>query len=290
MKYYHALSKKNSFEGWYFKHQNKNKSIAFIPATYTDENNNLLATIQIIVNDEAFRIDFALCEISIEQEQLSIRMGNCFFSDRGVVIDIEEDGLSLHGKIAYGPLMMLDKDIMGPFKYLPNMECKHGIISLFHRCTGTMTLNDEEIVFDEDIGYIEMDYGHSFPKEYSWTHGAWVDEYENAIVAAAATIPYLKINFLGCLACILFEGKQMVLATYFGAKVKELSKEKIIISQHQYRLEIECLKKNPVKLDAPLNGNLTVAIHENIVSKVQYRLFEKDKCILDKVVDNASFE
>ncbi len=290
MQYYHGLKKKSYFEGWYFKHQSEDQSIAFIPAIFTDEKGKTTAVMQIINNNHSWRVEFEMVEVNCEKEQLSIRMGDCFFSSRGIVLDINEEDIQVHAKIEYEDFLELDKDIMGPFKYFPMMECKHGIISLFHHINGFVEVNGEKIVFNNDIGYIETDYGKSFPENYTWTHATWEDENENAIMVAAATIPYLKVQFLGCISCVLFEGKQMVFATYFGAKVKKLSKDEIEIIQGKYRLEVKCLKKNPILLSAPKLGGLKIPVYENLISTVQYKLYEDKKCILDKVIKNASFE
>ena len=45
-KYFHGTGKKGPyFEGWYLKHQNKGKTIAFIPAVHADKEGNWTASI-----------------------------------------------------------------------------------------------------------------------------------------------------------------------------------------------------------------------------------------------------
>lgn len=47
VKYFHGIGKKGPyFEGWYLKHQNKGKTIAFIPAVHADKEGNWTASIQ----------------------------------------------------------------------------------------------------------------------------------------------------------------------------------------------------------------------------------------------------
>ena len=53
---------------------------------------------------------------------------------------------------------------MGPFSYLPLMECYHGILSMDHNISGSIDYNDQTIDFNEGRGYIEKDYGKSFSK------------------------------------------------------------------------------------------------------------------------------
>ena len=46
------------------------------------------------------------------------------------------------------------------------MECYHGIISMNHDILGSLKYNDEDISFNKGKGYMEKDWGHSFPKLY----------------------------------------------------------------------------------------------------------------------------
>ena len=57
---------------------------------------------------------------------------------------------------------------MGPFKYLPKMECKHNIFSMNNQVNGKIIINGQEYLFNNDLGYIEGDYGTSFPNNYIW--------------------------------------------------------------------------------------------------------------------------
>ena len=52
---------------------------------------------------------------------------------------------------------------MGPFSYLSFMECYHGILSMKHSLEGTLSWNGQLIDFTNGIGYLEKDWGSSFP-------------------------------------------------------------------------------------------------------------------------------
>ena len=62
---------------------------------------------------------------------------------------------------------------MGPFRFLPGMECSHGVISMGHALEGTLTLNGAVLDFAGGTGYVETDRGRSFPSAYLWTQCAW---------------------------------------------------------------------------------------------------------------------
>ena len=51
---------------------------------------------------------------------------------------------------------------MGPFSFVPLMECYHGILSMNHSLKGTLSFQGENLLFTGGKGYIEKDWGHSF--------------------------------------------------------------------------------------------------------------------------------
>jgi len=57
---------------------------------------------------------------------------------------------------------------MGWYSYIPFMECKHGIVSVNHKISGTLRIDNELIDLNEGKGYIEKDWGTSFPEAWIW--------------------------------------------------------------------------------------------------------------------------
>ena len=57
---------------------------------------------------------------------------------------------------------------MGPFSFVPFMECYHGIISMDHSIIGELSIKGKKVDFTSGRGYIEKDWGHSFPIGYVW--------------------------------------------------------------------------------------------------------------------------
>ncbi len=52
--------------------------------------------------------------------------------------------------------------IMGPFSFMPFMECYRGILSMDHSIKGSLTIDGEEIDFHNGRGYMEKDWGARF--------------------------------------------------------------------------------------------------------------------------------
>lgn len=291
-KYFHGYNKKISyFEGWYFKHQKGENTIAFIPGMNIDSNGHRLAYIQVVTNTKSYNIHYLYPEFKVGENKLSITIGNSTFSEDGISVDIEEKDLIIKGAIKYGDLVRLDSNIMGPFSIIPSkMQCNHGIISLRHRLNGEITINGDSFNFHGGIGYIEKDWGSSFPKSYSWVQ---CNDFKNkncAIIASVADIPFMGRHFKGCIAVVYYEGMEYKLCTYNGVRILKCDGTGIILKRGKYKLDIELDTENPQKLLAPINGHMSRTIHENCGCRATFRFYIDDKLEFNLQSNNCNFE
>lgn len=150
-----ANQTKSFFEGWYFKHQTKNEIIAFIPGINMDDTGKKSAFIQIITSTNSYQIDYDVTEFLISKDELFLKIGDNIFSEKGIKIDIQKNDLKIKGKILYGNFTPVKYDVMGPFQFIPFIECNHGIISLCHHLSGSIMFNERETNFIDGVGYIE---------------------------------------------------------------------------------------------------------------------------------------
>jgi hypothetical protein len=63
------------------------------------------------------------------------------FTGTGIKIDIETEDITVKGSLQFGKLTPLRYDIMGPFRYVPLMECRHMVVSMSHTVNGTLHVN-----------------------------------------------------------------------------------------------------------------------------------------------------
>ena len=166
------LNLKNYFEGWYFKNvsQDDDYTVSFIPGISLNKEDSH-AFIQVIIAPELethyFR--FELDEFKSNEKELYVEIGNNHFSKKEIEVHLENDLINLHGKLMFEDLQQIGpQPIMGPFGNLNFLECYHGLISMRHSISGKMIHNGREINFNQGRGYIEKDWGKSFPKHYIW--------------------------------------------------------------------------------------------------------------------------
>jgi hypothetical protein len=254
----------NFFRGRYYKHQNGKHSLSVIIGETNTEK-----FVQVITNKEVF--------------QYKSHKG-CLVSSQGIQLNYPE----IKGTIHYGRLHPLSTHIMGPFHFLP-MQCNHEVVSMKHALSGSLRVRGKAINFSDGNGYIEGDYGRSFPKNYLWIQCNDFDD-ELSIMVSIAHIPFLGFHFTGCICAILYKGKEYRLSTYKGVKVQLVTKEHIILSQGHYYLDIHMKPTNEQPLRSPKKGQMVDVIHESISCQAHFHFRKGKKTVFDANSMNCSYE
>lgn len=296
MKYFHGKNKITSyFEGWYFKHQEGDDAISFIPGMQVDENSCAKAFIQVITKEESHFFSFPINKFYADPEVLFIRIENNVFTKQGIYINIhqensEKENIRIKGYFYYEGLTKVKYPIMGPLQYIP-LSCKHEIISMRHRVRGKMQINEKSIEMCRGIGYMETDYGTSFPRNYFWTQCNAIRLQGPQIFTSIATIPFCHKEILGSIAVITYQGKEYRLATYLGAKVLIIKETLAIIQQGRWTLCIHMDRAHrPQELLAPNKGRLCRKIKEDVKCVARYTFYYGRKKVFDWTTRNASIE
>lgn len=274
---------KNKFEGYYFKLQKEEQTLAIIPGCAKEG-----AFIQVITNQRSYHIPYD--HESYYRDGI-VQVGKSHFWKKGMVLDIESEEITLKGRLKFNNLITPKKDIMGPLRYFP-MECRHVIVSMRHDIEGTVELNGETIDFSFGVGYTEGDRGRSFPEAYSWAQcNVWEDwKSDCAVMAAAAVIPLAGIKFWGCIAVVWHEGKEYRFATYKGARVSHRSSNELILTQGKKRLTIIIARGKRHQLYAPDQGIMQRMIHEGAAVSARVIFEIDDQVIMDRWSNHAGYE
>ena len=274
------------FGGWYFKCQNREQTLAVIPAYHVTDGVPS-ASIQLITDEGAWNVPFPIEEYRADGIRFPIRIGQNTFGRTGFSLCLHTDGLNAVGQVRFGDLTPLRYDIMGPFRYVPFMECRHSVVSMLHTVTGTVTVNGTSYRFDNAQGYSEGDRGRSFPRTYAWTHCFLP---QGSLMLSVAEIPMGKLRFTGIIGAILWEGRQYRIATYLGAKAIRAEKGEIVVRQGDLTLTAKLLERHAHPLFAPVQGAMTRTIRESAACIASYVLEEKGKTVFSLTTDRASFE
>jgi len=282
------LKKKHYFEGWYFKHVTRQPDNAFslIPGVSLAENDSH-AFIQILngYTGKTDYIRYPLSDFTWDKRRILLKIGSSVFTDNGINLNIDSDNIKMSGQINYTnmiryPQSFFSPGIMGWYTFVPFMECYHGIVSVNHDLSGRASINGGIIDFAEGKGYIEKDWGTSFPEAWVWIQSNNFGEPDTSFSFSIAKIPWLGSFFIGFI-CFLYAGKKFYLfSTYNKSKVQEMSiqddSSDIIIRNNNYILSIRVFKKSFGELRAPVSGEMSRTIKESVDSEIRLELFDNN--------------
>lgn len=277
---------RNYFGGWYFKCQNATQTLAVIPA-YHIANGKPSASIQLITDEGAWNVPFSALDYRASDDGFTTRIGGSRFGKTSVRLAVRTPDCRATGLLKFGAFTPIRYDIMGPFRFVPFMECRHSVQSMLHAVSGSVTVNGTEYRFRDDLGYLEGDRGRSFPREYLWTHCFFG---RNSLMLSVADIPLGPVRFTGTLCTIWFGGREYRLATYLGARVAEIGNGKVVVRQGDGELTVQLLEKRAHPLHAPTDGAMTRTIRESASCVAAYTFRKGGETLFSFTSDRASFE
>lgn len=272
------------FQGWYFKCSTESETIAFIPAVH-DNGKQRSISLQIVTEQGSHSISYP--HIAYDRFRNAYLLGGSRFSPAGLYLNIQKDSLQLSGRLHFSSHEKINGDIMGPFQYLPFMQCRHKIYSMFHKVNGQLSINGRNLLFTEGKGYMEGDRGFSFPREYLWTQCHFEG---GSLMLSIADIPMPGFQFTGIIAVIMIGGQEYRLATYNGARIVYIGNHSVQIRQGDYRFSARLIRQNSFPLHAPRGGNMSRCIQESPSCTAGYYFCCGTKVLLDFQSDMASFE
>jgi tocopherol cyclase len=286
------MKKKNYFEGWYFKHVSSDLSNvwSFIPGISLNPKDPH-AFIQVIngITGHTDYITYPLEQFLWDKENLDISIGKSRFKENSVSLDIEKEGLIISGLIEYHnnikyPSSFFSPGIMGWYSFVPFMECKHGIVSVNHTLTGGLTINSNTVSFTGGKGYIEKDWGNSFPEAWIWIQSNNFSDPATSFTFSLAKIPWLGKFFLGFIVFLYYKGEFILFSTHNKSSLTDVVQNddsvSMTLKNKKYLLKVTAVKKTFGELKAPASGDMSRRIKESIDSEVTLKLYDLNNNIL----------
>ena len=291
---------KNYFEGWYFKNTNNDNGISFIPGINIDGNLKE-SFIQVITNTSSYFIKYDINDFKFNFDPFYIRVGDNYFSKDSVHVNIKDNhqDINIVGDIYYMNNKNIDTNIfspniMGPFSYIPFMECNHAILSMKNEAHGLVYINNDKLNFDNGTGYIEKDWGYSFPKSYIWCQGNMFESSNASFMFSMADIPFKLFSFRGLICVLIVNNNEYKFTTYNNAKLVKYfindSSLNITLKKGSYYLNINSLFGKNLKLSAPVKGRMEKDIFESICSSITLTLKHNNDIIFSDTSTNCGLE
>lgn len=299
------LTKKNYFEGWYYKNVSADGSysVAVIPGISINSDNPH-AFIQVFVTHKNEELKTVYIGFDVEQfvasdQPFSLKIGDNIFTENSIDLQIDHPDLKISGRLQFAgntkiKTSVLSPSIMGYFGYFTFMECYHGVVSMHHALKGELKIDGKTVPFTKGWGYIEKDWGSSFPREYVWMQTNHFTTEGTAFMFSEAIIPFLGFHFNGLIVSLMVAGKEFRFATYNHAKVakKEISHSRVYyeIAKGKLKLTVEALNDKTTSLASPKNGVMNQSIKEGLSGKVKLQLYEDNQLIYEDTGTHAGLE
>jgi hypothetical protein len=135
-----------------FVDKRKQKSFAVIPGVSTaSSKNESHSFIQFLSGsrNESGNFVYPFDDFHSDTKRFSVEIGDNHFSTERVSLKMKDEKVKIDGEIKIidpylWPVRFYSPGIMGPFSFVPFMECYHGVVSMDHSLEGEV-----EVPFDE---------------------------------------------------------------------------------------------------------------------------------------------
>lgn len=313
-----SFKKTQYFEGWYCKHvtplnppTKANQSpidltktlgnpghpttLAVIPGISLGQDPHSFIQVNIASgpnSGKSWYIRYPLEAAELNRKTFSVRIGTSAFSLNGMTLHIDEEDLHIHGRIGYQhprefPVSLSRPGIMGWYRYVPAMECYHGLVSAHHELSGQVTVKSSDFHGDFDFtggdGYIEKDWGKSFPSSWIWMQANSFQSNEEAktqgpvsFMLSLARIPWIGKSFPGFLGYVYYNHTYYPFATYTGAHLEQVKVDHDqvtgMVKARGFTLSILAKRDDGAELAAPVAGTMSRTIKESVGAEITLKL------------------
>ncbi|MDF1695663.1 MAG: tocopherol cyclase family protein [Saprospiraceae bacterium] len=291
--------RKKYFEGWYYKivHQSGDHAFALIPGISIESKKDKHAFIQLMdgTGGKSHYYEFPMEDFRASSKTLDIKIGENHFSKSGLKVNLPD----LKGELVISGLTPLDKSVLNPgimgwYSFTPFMQCYHGIVSMHHTVSGTLIHEGRNWDYNKGIGYIEKDWGSSFPKCWFWTQCNTFSQQEKiSVFASVAHIPWMGSYFIGYIAAIQYGDALYRFATYNGSKyTAHLDGDSLYLEfkKGDLILKVKSTKGIGADLKSPISGKMTGKVNESLQATMEIELHKGEKMLLESDGKNGGLE
>lgn len=294
-----GLDKPESFEGWFTKVDDRNQNFLFSViwgySTHRATGHAFLQFTSSLAHQTVY-VRYPLEDLHMQPDPFVLRIGGNELSEQGMRLDFEAENVRVQGTFTFGAFTPIRTsffrpNIMGWMTWFPN-ECNHAIISMAHRVDGNLRIGENTWALHSADGYIEKDWGRSFPREYVWVHAnGWED---SAIVFSYATVPILGKYAKGFFLMLHHQGREYRFSSIEGARMLgfEVSQDafQVTVRKGSRVVSVRARQANPVALASPSNGEMRNRIKESLDGTIEVRMTVDGVETLHLTSDRASID
>ena len=282
--------KDHYFEGWYYKMVDKNGKnvLAVIPGLARNEPSEDSHSFIQVLNGVSGAVQyhrFHVNEFSASKSEHDVRVGQNRFRPGSIELNLDDKEGSLNGMLSFKaltpwPVTLLRPGYMGWYAFVPFMECYHGVLSFDHAVSGALTLNGKNIDFAGGRGYMEKDWGVSFPRSWIWMQSNHFEQAGVSFVMSIATIPWLGNYFTGFGGAFWNNGAFFPFTTWNGSRVKNLhikeEETSFTVEHRKYRIGVRARGRDTGELLSPVFGEMAGKVLESMKAQITLQFSVKE--------------
>ena len=289
--------RKNYFEGWYFKmvSADHRSILSVIPGiSLSSDGKEQHAFIQVIdgISGQTRYQTFPIESFSFSKDKFAILISENYFSQDSLILNLQSDSFSLIGKVVMlerkelPPKKVLNPGIMGWYRFVPSMQCYHGVLALSAKLRGVLLENGKAHDFTKGMGYAEKDWGSSMPSAWIWIQSNNFTKSHNSFMLSVARVPFLGNAFTGFLGFFLKDSVVYRFATYTHAKLQILRSSgdtvELNILSHNKNYHLVAWRNKSGLLKAPQKGSMDRRIPESIDAIMELSVYDKKGTLIFK--------
>ncbi len=279
------------FEGWFQKvYSTQHKSSFIIIYGYATRNSiDTFGFIQVLIPSKLPEIIyFSKNEVYCDPSQHIVCMGNNILTTH--VIKIKTNDLLIDLYLKNNNPIKTFKNSMGYHYFIPYLPCYHSVLNSSHYVSGKIDYMQASYSLHNESGYLEKNWGTSFPENYFWLHAVDPNNSQVSLLFSQAEIKWLGNKFIRHIGHFRFDGKEIDLRNYNKINISNLifsdSNYEFRIISRKIQMDISIITRNKVLFKGPENGSLTRNILHHTDAIININLKEDNKIRVFQLVGN----
>ena len=273
--------KRNYFERWYFRLQSDKLTMVLIPEILYGENGESLGRLQVLFPNGAYSYTYEYPVNMNLPGSLFVVLGRNVFTEACLHLDLDQPDLRIKGDIYFDDEVGTKFRVMGPLGVFPLAKVvatRQKVWAMEQKVSGRLEVGRgrESFLFAPSRGYLEEQRGRTLPRGYFWSHCNWFDDADLAVSCAGADVDFAgkKEALRLCFGCIRWEGQELTMATYKGARLERISPQAFAIRQGKYLLE---------------GWKMEGAEDVRVECTVRYRLSKSNEILFDEISKRGAY-
>lgn len=281
----------NYFEGWFQKVYSRKYQASFIIIYgYATKNSaDTCGFIQVLTPNACPKIMyFPKHDISFDTNRHIVRMGENHFTTDSIIISSDDIEMNLHLQNNH-PIPTF-KNSMGYSYFIPTLPCYHSVMNTAHLVSGSIRHSSKEYELDADLGYMEKNWGTSFPEKYFWLHAIDPFNPQISLLFSIADIQWLGKSFIKHVGHLRIEGEHIDLRALKDISISDMviieNKRFVKIRSKELELDIWITYGNKVRFKGPYQGNMSRDIFHHTDALIGMSIKQNGKTRMHRLIGN----